>query len=157
MLDLQQLATSLIDTSQISQKIISSVVSYYPGRVSRMPLVVGSEVTEVQGVNGSDEAICDAGAIALSKDTGPIGGYGEVISSNGKGWRLGRVSQEHGILVASPRAEKKPERIALGSMVEIVGQHACLIAAAHPWYYIVDSHEGDGRVVKDIWVPWKGW
>jgi hypothetical protein len=34
MLDLQQLATSLIDPSQISQKVIASVVSYYPGRVS---------------------------------------------------------------------------------------------------------------------------
>jgi hypothetical protein len=32
-----------------------------------------------------------------------------------------------------------------------------LIAAAYPWYYIVDSTEDGGRVVKDIWVPWKGW
>jgi len=141
MLDLQQLATSLIEPTRISQKIISSVISYYPGR----------------GEDETDEAICDAGAIALSKDTGPLGGYGEVISNNGKGWRLGRVSQEHGILVASPKAEKRPESIKIGSKVEIVGQHACLIAAAHPWYYVVDSREDGGRVVKDIWVPWKGW
>jgi D-serine deaminase-like pyridoxal phosphate-dependent protein len=93
----------------------------------------------------------------MSKDSGPAGGYGEVVGSNGRGWRLGRLSQEHGILVASPKASAKPEPLKLGSMVEIVGQHACLIAAAHPWYYVVDSREGDGRVVKDIWVPWKGW
>jgi hypothetical protein len=31
-----------------------------------------------------DEALCDAGAIAMSKDTGPREGYGDVI---GKPWR----------------------------------------------------------------------
>jgi len=141
MLDLQQLATSLIEPNQISQKIIASVISYYPGR----------------GEDGTDEAICDAGAIAMSKDSGPAGGYGEIVGTNGRGWRLGRLSQEHGILVASPKSVTKPEPLDLGSTVEIVGQHACLIAAAHPWYYIVKSNEDDGNIVTDIWVPWKGW
>jgi len=33
-----------------------------------------------------------------------------------------------------------------------------LIAAGHPWYYIIDSdsEEGSDKVV-DIWIPWKGW
>lgn len=94
----------------------------------------------------------------MSKDTGPSGGFGEVVGTNGKGWRLGRLSQEHGILVPSPISKAKAEPLQLGSMVEIVGQHACLIAAAFPWYYIVDSRgEDKGRVVKDVWVPWKGW
>jgi D-serine deaminase-like pyridoxal phosphate-dependent protein len=102
--------------------------------------------------------MCDAGGIALSKDTGPMGGYGELVGSHGKGWRIGRISQEHGILVASPNVSSKPEPLQLGDMVEIVGQHACLIAAAYPWYYVVDSSAEDkGTVVKDVWVPWKGW
>lgn len=149
MLDLQQLHTSLIDHSRIAQRVLATVISYYPGR----------------GAGGSDEAMCDAGAIAMSKDMGPSGVFGEVI---GKPWNLGRISQEHGTLTRSttPRSSGNGEldggdgedRLELGSMIEIVGQHACLTAAAYPWYYVVDSsaHGGLDRV-QDIWVPWKGW
>ena len=109
LLDLQQLHTSLITPNRISQKVIASVLSYYPSR----------------GLNGSDEAICDAGAIALSKDTGGIEGFGEVVSNEGRGWRLGRISQEHGILVKIPGREQEAKPLKLGSMIEIIGQHAC--------------------------------
>lgn len=149
MLDLQQLHTSLVDHERIAQRVLATVISYYPGR----------------GEGGTDEAMCDAGGIAMSKDTGPSGGFGDVI---GKPWRLGRISQEHGILtraalpgsIGSADADigDGGETLELGSMVEIVGQHACLIAAAYPWYYIVDSSvEGGSRHVQDVWVPWKGW
>ncbi|KAH9044455.1 putative serine dehydratase domain-containing protein [Lactarius pseudohatsudake] len=137
MLDLQQLNTGLIDRESIAQRVLATVISYYPGR----------------GVDGTDEALCDAGGIAMSKDTGPIRGYGEVID---KPWRLGRISQEHGILTYTPDASG-PAGLEVGSTVEIIGQHACLIAAAHPWYYITDSSTGDSDKVVDIWVPWKGW
>jgi D-serine deaminase-like pyridoxal phosphate-dependent protein len=153
--DLQQLATSLIPPTSIAQRIIASVISYYPGR----------------GENDSDEAMCDAGAIAMSKDTGPWPGFGDVIrihrpraggssgASEGwqeNGWRLGRMSQEHGIMVRKDPSIPIPEeeRLELGAVVEIVGQHACLIAAAYPWYYVV---EDGGDKVVDVWVPWKGW
>ncbi|KAI0275097.1 hypothetical protein BC834DRAFT_851006 [Gloeopeniophorella convolvens] len=135
LLDLQQLNTGLIDRENISQKVIATVISYYPGR----------------GANGSDEAMCDAGGIAMSKDSGPMLGYGEVI---GKSWRLGRISQEHGILTRTDNGQSAV--LEVGSTVEIIGQHACLISAAYPWYYITDSNAGDGRVV-DVWVSWKGW
>lgn len=65
----------------------------------------------------------DAGAIAFSKDTGPSEGYGEVV---GKTWRLTRISQEHGILI---QTKKESEKLEIGTVVEIIGQHACLIAA----------------------------
>ncbi|KAI0308238.1 putative serine dehydratase domain-containing protein [Multifurca ochricompacta] len=137
MLDLQQLNTGLIGRESISQKILATVISYYPGR----------------GANGTDEALCDAGGIAMSKDTGPIEGYGEVI---GKPWKLGRISQEHGVLTRTSDSESGV--LEVGSMIEIIGQHACLIAAAHPWYYITDSSSDLGnQVVVDIWIPWKGW
>ncbi|KAG1899263.1 uncharacterized protein F5891DRAFT_1040384 [Suillus fuscotomentosus] len=138
MLDLQQLHTTLIDRPQISQKVLVTVISYYPGR----------------GSDGQDEAMCDAGAIAMSKDTGRIPGFGEVV---GKSWKLGRISQEHGILVqVPPESGRTDPTLKIGDTIEIVGQHACLIAAAHSWYYIIDSDEGGDKVV-DIWVPWKGW
>ncbi|TBU45088.1 putative serine dehydratase domain-containing protein [Dichomitus squalens] len=142
--DLQQLNTGLISPRDIASRVLATVISYYPGR----------------GEDGSDEAMCDAGAIAMSKDTGPRPGYGDII---GKPWRMGRCSQEHGILAQMP-----PEQFALGpiqgdgslklgDMVQIVGQHACLILAGYPWYYVVDSGVGDGNTVVDVWVPWKGW
>ncbi|KAJ8487514.1 hypothetical protein ONZ45_g14313 [Pleurotus djamor] len=135
MLDLQQKHTTLIDTPNIAQRVLATVISYYPGR----------------GADGRDEALVDGGAIAFSKDTGPSGGFGDVI---GKKWRLERISQEHGTLVS---LDAEADAIRIGDVVEIVGQHACLIAAAYPWYYIVDSENGDGRTVVDVWVPWKGW
>ncbi len=134
MLDLQQQHTSLVGGPQIAQRVRATVVSYYPER----------------GQNGTDEAIVDAGAIAFSKDTGPSGGFGDVI---GTSWRVGRVSQEHGILTRND----KEEVLKLGQVLDIVGQHACLISAAYPWYYIVDSSVDNGSKIVDVWVPWKGW
>ncbi|KAJ7484688.1 putative serine dehydratase domain-containing protein [Mycena latifolia] len=131
MLDLQQQHTSLVSADRIAQKVLASVISYYPAR----------------GADGADEAMCDAGCIAMSKDTGPSGGFGDVV---GRPWKLTRMSQEHGILTPTAAGAT----LQLGEMVEIVGQHACLIAAAYPWYYVV---ENGGRTVVDVWVPWKGW
>ncbi|KAH9950381.1 putative serine dehydratase domain-containing protein [Amylocystis lapponica] len=140
LLDLQQLHTGLIDTSRVAQRVLATVISYYPGR----------------GEGGADEAMCDAGAVAMSKDTGPHPGYGEVV---GKAWRLGRISQEHGILTKTRTyGDAERDKLELGEMIQIVGQHACLIMAAYPWYYVVDSDlKGGGEVVTDVWVPWKGW
>ena len=101
--------------------------------------------------------MCDAGGIAMSRDTGPSGGYGDVV---GRPWRLGRISQEHGILTRTKPTsdEDTGATLEVGSMVHIIGQHACLIAAAYPWYYIVDSDSSvDEDRVVDVWVPWKGW
>ena len=103
LLDLQQLHTSLIDRPRIAQRVLATVVSHYPGR----------------GVDGTDEYMCDAGAIAMSKDSGPISGYGEVV---GQPWKLGRISQEHGTLTketSGERAALKDEGLRIGSMVQV--------------------------------------
>lgn len=149
--DLQQCATSLIGLEDVAQRILTSVIAYYPGR----------------GEDGSDEAMCDAGGIAMSKDVGPLPGFGDVIGSlspgksqSSMGWRIGRMSQEHGILTRKSSKEAIPEKeaLSLGDVVEVVGQHACMIAAAYPWYYVVDSTTGgEEQRVVDVWVPWKGW
>ncbi|THH01788.1 hypothetical protein EW026_g948 [Hermanssonia centrifuga] len=141
LLDLQQLHTGLVEKERIAQRVLATVISYYPGR----------------GAGSTDEAMCDAGAVAMSKDTGPSGSYGEVV---GKSWKLGRISQEHGTLTREPELGPitESDKLNLGDTVEIVGQHACLILAAYPWYYIVDSDgEDKGLLVEDIWVSWKGW
>ncbi|KAJ7597007.1 putative serine dehydratase domain-containing protein [Mycena floridula] len=135
MLDLQQKETGMISMEHIAQRVRATVVSLYPGR----------------GDDGSDEALIDAGAIAFSKDTGPAPGYGKVI---GKNWHVGRMSQEHGTLT---RTAGSKDELKIGELVDVVGQHACLIAAAYPWYYIVDSQVENGTKIVDVWVSWKGW
>jgi D-serine deaminase-like pyridoxal phosphate-dependent protein len=140
MLDIQQLATSLITHADISISILSRVVSQYPLR---------------------GEAMCDAGALAVSKDTGPLAGYGHVVwPERLTGWDLGRISQEHGTLVkrqgANTTNEKKEEedQANIGELIRIVPQHACLACASYPWFYVV---EDEGEEVVDVWVPCKGW
>ena len=132
MLDLQQQHTSLISSKDISVSVLTRVVSLYPHR---------------------SEAMCDAGALAVSKDTGALPGYGQVVSPpHATGWDLGRVSQEHGVLVHRPRSEHV-EDVRVGDVLRVVPQHACLACASHPWFYIVDG----GDEVVDVWVPWRGW
>jgi len=144
LLDLQQLHTGMIHSEDIAQRVLATVISLYPGR----------------GEDGTDEALCDAGALALSKDVGPFPGYGEVV---GKAWRLAKISQEHGVLrqthppypIGSSGADTS---LHIGDTIQIIGQHACLILASFPWYYVVDSSvPGGANIVEDVWVPWKGW
>lgn len=108
-LDLQQQSTGMIQQCHIAQRVRATVISYYPGR----------------GKNGEDEALIDAAAIALSKDTGPSGHFGQVV---GKPWILSKISQEHGILTCTEPGAK----LDVGDFVDIIGQHACLIAAVSP-------------------------
>lgn len=107
MLDLQQLSTGLIKREQIAQKLLATVISFYPGR------------------GGADEAMCDAGGVALSKDTGPAPGYGDI---NGKAWRIGRTSQEHGILVRTD-GDGDPS-LKIGEVIEIIGMWWICMAIA---------------------------
>ncbi|KAL7010337.1 hypothetical protein EMMF5_000360 [Cystobasidiomycetes sp. EMM_F5] len=117
LLDYQQVATTLVGLPDCAMTVGATVLSTYEER---------------------NEAVCDAGAICMSKDTGPIPGFGPVVSPESlDGWSLGRNSQEHGILVGQGAL---PE---IGQYVRIVPQHACLTAAQHPWFLIVD---GDTKV-----------
>ena len=93
----------------------------------------------------------------MSKDTGPSGGYGIVIApASAVGWRLARISQEHGTLVRNSEAGPVSDGLGVvpGQVLRITPQHACLTAAQHAWYYVV---ENSGDEVVDVWVPWKGW
>ena len=133
--DMQQYATSLVSPTELAVTVLARVVSLYPHR---------------------NEAMCDAGALAMSKDTGPLPGFGHLISPpHATNWDLGRISQEHGTLVHRPGVDLKDvEKLKVGDVVRIVPQHACLTCAAYPWVYVVE--EGKDEVV-DVWVPWKGW
>jgi D-serine deaminase-like pyridoxal phosphate-dependent protein len=176
MCDLQQHATSLVPIDNVAITVLATVVSLYPDRTAANAAVPGDK----------GEAMCDAGALAVSKDTGPFKGYGRVVSPpHARGWDLGRVSQEHGTLVwrgpeagagagesgssvdrsaegrEAARAKEEgggsPRDLQIGDKIKIVPQHACLTCAAHLWFYVVEEERGGGEEVVDVWVPWKGW
>lgn len=102
------------------------------------------------------EAVIDAGALALSKDPGPVHvdpafGFGVVLDVEGNhvpGWRVASLSQEHGVLRV-PEGATLP---GIGAPLRIVPNHSCLAAALHPSYAVARG----GDVVGEWW-PARGW
>lgn len=62
------------------------------------------------------------------------------------------MSQEHGVLGTRDKAQKV-EVFRVGDKVALYYQHSCITAAAFHVYYVVDEED----VVRETWVPWKGW
>lgn len=101
--------------------------------------------------------VVDAGAIALSKDRGPVGldphcGYGHVFDLEGKetGMRVSGMSQEHGEVDARNFAGF--EKIKVGDRLRVLANHSCLTAAQHSHYHVVENGE-----VVDQWQIHRGW
>lgn len=99
--------------------------------------------------------VVDAGAIALSKDRGPVGldpkcGYGRVLDLEGSdtGMRVNGLSQEHGEIDAAEAFD----RFNVGDRVRILANHSCLTAAQHSHYNVIEN----GSVV-DRWEIHRGW
>ena len=100
---------------------------------------------------GAPHCVIDAGALALSKDTGPEHGphptMGELFADYPRGaLHAGRwvtsLSQEHGILNA---------RLPVGERVRILPNHSCLTVACFDEYHVVRGDE-----VVDRWKIWRG-
>ncbi|ABN65249.2 predicted protein [Scheffersomyces stipitis CBS 6054] len=135
--DLQQVSTGCVTLEEVSISLLAEVISIYPNRGSKAP----------------GEQLVNAGVLALCREFGPLPGHGRVVDPPGlENWIVGRLSQEHGILVPLDENQVN-DFIPLGTKVRIVPQHSCITAAAHPWYYIVDSSNS----VVDIWIPARGW
>jgi D-serine deaminase-like pyridoxal phosphate-dependent protein len=103
------------------------------------------------------KVIVDAGAIALSKDRGPVEfdpgcGYGKVVDLEGNdlGLVVNEMSQEHGVLLASNNSVF--DRLKIGTRIRIVANHSCLTAAQHTHYNVLAGH----RIV-DQWRIHTGW
>jgi D-serine ammonia-lyase len=168
-LDLQQLATHarsqhLLSSSDIAITILAEVASLYPGR----------------GTGGTTEALITAGSLALGrepcKDLGdPKGrhytGWGILMPWNDvanpaptadfpavhTGWQVGRISQEHGILVWQGKKECEVP-LKIGQKVRVWPNHACIAGAGYESYLIVDSRRtGNEDEVVDVWQRWRGW
>jgi D-serine deaminase-like pyridoxal phosphate-dependent protein len=104
--------------------------------------------------------LIDAGALALSKDrstqaTPHDAGYGSVWDIDCKpvfgNCIVERAYQEHGVAIADSRLDLG--RIPVGTKVRVGPNHACITAAAHDRYYVVD---GSTEVVAQ-WDRINGW
>lgn len=101
--------------------------------------------------------VIDAGAIALSKDRGPVGldpscGYGRVLDLEGNqtAMRVTSLSQEHGETDADD--SEVFDRLKVGDRVRILANHSCLTAAQHTHYNVVENGE-----LVDKWEIHRGW
>lgn len=101
-------------------------------------------------------ATIDAGALALSKDPGPRHvspdcGYGAILDVSGEalGMRVDGLSQEHGHVHATG---ERLDRLAVGSRVRVLPNHACLAVAQHAWLHVMEH----GNIV-DRWATIRGW
>ncbi len=101
--------------------------------------------------------LVDAGGLAMSKDAGPARGkpgYGSVwdaATGLPLGLDIASTNQEHGLL---PAGEADFERLPIGTQVRIAPNHACMTAAAHERYYVV---QGSGAEVLAVWERCNGW
>ena len=101
--------------------------------------------------------VVDAGAIALSKDRGPVEldpscGYGRVLDLEGRetGLRVASLSQEHGQIEAGEIGTFDSLRV--GDRLRILANHSCLTAAQHSHFNVIENGE-----VVDRWEIRRGW
>jgi len=99
----------------------------------------------------------DAGAIALSKDRGPVEfdpgcGYGRLLdlAGNDLGLKVTSLSQEHGEVTAPDEASF--DNLRVGTRVRVLANHSCLTAAQHSHYHVLE-----GERVIDRWEIRRGW
>jgi D-serine deaminase-like pyridoxal phosphate-dependent protein len=115
------------------------------------------------------KVIIDAGAIALSKDRGPVAlnpdcGYGKVLDLEGQDLNLtvSEMSQEHGFVIVNDEkdgngendgnAENTLDRLRVGSRVRVLANHSCLTAAQHSHYNVLEDEN-----IVDRWQIHTGW
>lgn len=108
--------------------------------------------TEVVGVYPErNEALVNAGAIALSRESSAYPGFGRVVGK--PCWGAVRLSQEHGILGTEEEGARAVSEFRVGDRVYLYCNHVCITAAAFFVFFVADGDD----VVVDTWLPWKGW
>lgn len=136
--DAFQVAIGSCSVQDVAFSVLCTVIGAYPER---------------------GEILVDAGALALSKDPGPVHvrsdcGFGLVFSADGARFhptlQVFALSQEHGqIRVGEPVSV---EAFPIGSRLRIVPNHSCLAAACFDRYHVLR-----GAQVAHEWRPARGW
>ncbi|KAH7394130.1 putative serine dehydratase domain-containing protein [Phaeosphaeria sp. MPI-PUGE-AT-0046c] len=164
LLDCQQVATHARPSNTQSSE------GFQPLSKDSIAIKMLLEVSSVYTERSKPEVLVSAGSLALGRDpcksypgwgivTGDFGNEGaEVYDETGKrtGWIVGRISQEHGILTWEGEREKC-KGLKVGDKIMIWPNHACVAGAGFGWYLVIDSEEGSGEKVVDVWTRWRGW
>ena len=121
-----------------------------------------SVLTSVIGHQGrKNRVITDGGWMAMSRDRGTADqqtdqGYGLVYDGDGRSAGdlvVVGANQEHGIV--STRDSKRPldyEKLALGTLLRVLPNHACATAGQYDRYHLLDGDEPVGE-----WPRTNGW
>jgi D-serine deaminase-like pyridoxal phosphate-dependent protein len=164
LLDCQQIATHARPSSSVPNS------DFQPLTKDSIAIGILLEVTSVYNDRTKPELLLSAGSLALGREPcKSYPGWGILApslsnrdnpiydeSSDMTGWIVGRISQEHGIAVwEGDRRECRGLKV--GDKVCVWPNHACVAGAGFGWYLVVDSEEGDGEVVREVWVRWRGW
>lgn len=135
--DLFQAEIGACDINQVALSVLTEVIGVYPDR---------------------NHMIIDAGALALSKDTGathihPETHFGMICDLNLnpiRGLSLVGLSQEHGkVHITQHYVGPIPT---VGTRLRILPNHSCLVTALHERLMVVE----DGKLC-DTWWPVRGW
>ena len=116
------------------------------------PADVGVSVlaTVVSHQPGASHFVVDAGALELSKDTGPthVGPQAMGAVKGAPDLTVATLSQEHGLIRAASAASLDG-RFKVGDRVEIIPNHSCLTVAHFDAYHVIrgTGNGGEGRVV----------
>ncbi|MEM7225095.1 MAG: alanine racemase [Pseudomonadota bacterium] len=138
--DLMMMGLGVCRLDEIALSVLATVIGHQPS---------------------SGRVLIDAGALALSKDIGANHfldkvGYGLVCAPDSThlmgGLYVATAYQEHG-MVAAPDGPPPYENLPVGSRVRVLPNHACMTAAAHGAYQVVD---GSDEVI-DTWGRVNGW
>lgn len=136
--DLAQVGLGSCQLGDIAVSVLASVIGHAP-RFNRLLL--------------------DAGSLALSPDTSaaehsPDVGFGLVLDAAGhlvQGLRVTRLNQEHGFVESEIPISF--DRFPIGSRLRILPNHACITAAMHDVYHVVDG----GDAVLAVWPRVNHW
>ena len=118
--------------SDVAATVLTTVAAHYPDH-NRM--------------------LIDAGALALSKDTGADHTGNDIVFGavqDHPQLKLFSISQEHGLVTADDPIAF--ENYPVGSLLQIIPNHSCLTAALFPKYYVIEKNQ-----VVDEWIPMRGW
>lgn len=137
--DLFQVGLGVCTTDDIAVRVLSTVI----------------------GQNrSSNRLFVDAGALALSKDTGTGGQridqrFGLVQESAGTTSEMivVEVSQEHGTISTRSGEPLDFDRFPIGSQLSILPVHSCMTCAAYSGYHVVAG----GGNVEAFWERCHGW
>lgn len=163
LLDLQQVAT------QARPAVGESQNAFEPLSMSNIGLRSLVEVTSLYHNREKPSAMIAAGTLALGREPcKSYPGWGIVTPwpknkdsqaydphENKRGWIVGKISQEHGILTWEG-AKNDMRELKVGEKLLIWPNHACVAGAGFGWYLVIDSDADTDRIV-DVWIRWRGW